>query len=902
MGTEELTSRAQRISRVDLSLLHTKLARPRLPPSYVPRPLVNKLLEAGTRGSLTVVSAGPGWGKTLTTAAWAAVGAAERRVAWLSLDEADNEPRTFWAYFIAALRGTGGVPPDNPLAELLPLPGDRTRFLRRLAVGLTQLPTSITIVLDDFHLISEPELLEGLTELLSHRIDQLHVVLLTRAGSPLPLHRLQMDGELTEIRARDLGFRAEEASVLFTGHGVPVTQDEALMLVDRTEGWAAGLRLAALFLDRQPPRQIADFAGDDQTVTRYLAEEVLGRQSPEVRRFLMRTSLTERISSELAEVLTGEHRGQHRLETLEASNAFVVGLGPGRQWFRYHALMREMLRHRLAVEEPEQLPHLHRRAAEWFAENGQLVDALRHAADAGDWQLFGRVFVTRSISLLVSADRDAMGQVLLRVPEERLTDGPELALVAGARLFLAQRFEEMEPILAFVRSHVADASAASRAEVMVAQGLLATVVARSRGDMPMLMLKTREVLDLVAAHGGSLAEGSAVRAIALGSLGLAHLWSANVSRATDLFRQGLVAADSAGIELTKVNILAHLSLAAAEGGRLRSAGDYATQALELVDRRGWDAPSQAAPAYLALAMLELHRDNLAEAHRLLARGRAVAAPERAPRLAFDLLQARLDADRGRGDAARALMLRVDAGLEDWDPPALLARWRSMAEAELALASGNPLQALAILSGSKAPPSVSQQVCLARALLASGDAQGAEEVLTPLRDADLGEPVQHSDRAEVWILTALAADVRREDNRAMDAIRQALLASTATGTLRPFVRHNGQEMQRLLGRLKEVDALLSAAVDGLTAHLLTAVEDDPRGVVAQLTDRELMILRCLPSMMTNAEIAAQLFLSVNTVKVHLKHIFRKLDVETRRQAAQRARELGLMGEAGPAAPR
>jgi LuxR family maltose regulon positive regulatory protein len=232
-----------------------------------------------------------------------------------------------------------------------------------------------------------------------------------------------------------------------------VELDDVRLLVRRTEGWPAGMRLAALFL-RDPARSPGSFAGDDQAVTDYLVGEVLSSQPPEVQRFLLRTSVAERVSSGLAEALTDEPRAQHPLARLERSNAFVVGLGPGREWFRYHALLREVLQHRLRVEDPGAPADVHRRAAVWFAAHERPLDAMRHAADAEDWLLLGELFVTHALPLIVSADRAAVDRVLARIPRERLADGPALALCAAARMMHAGRFEEMGPYLELARSSV----------------------------------------------------------------------------------------------------------------------------------------------------------------------------------------------------------------------------------------------------------------------------------------------------------------------------------------------------------------------------------------------------------------------------------------------------------------
>jgi LuxR family maltose regulon positive regulatory protein len=897
MTTAEAEAPVPRPLEADLHLLPTKLARPRVPPMYVPRPLVNELLDAGTRRPMTVVSAGPGWGKTLATAAWAARGRGGRPVAWVSLDEGDNEPRTFWSYFVAAVRGALSVPPSNPLSQIVPGLRDEDQFHRRLLTGMSQLQAPVTVVLDDFHCIREPAVLSGVTELLRHRVDQLRLVVLTRSDPTLPLHRLRVEGDLAEIRARELGFDVPDASLLLEEHGLRVSTDDVRLLVDRTEGWPAGMRLASLFLARrESPRSAADFAGDDQTVTSYLAEEVLDSQPPDVRRFLLYTSITDRLSSELADELTGRGGSQHYLETLESSNAFVVGLGPGRQWFRYHALLREMLLHRLTVEQPEAVPDLHRRAAGWFAENGYAIQALRHAADAGDWALVGRLVVTQAFPLLVSVDREALYQVLDRIPTTRLADGPELAMCAAARLYFLGQYQDIQPYLESAAARLDEASPEARAGVVLS-GLIGSVaVARAAGDIPTMMNSASEALDLVSAGASALPAGPVCRAIALGNLGLGLLWSGRLRAALAPLEEGLAAIAGAPFELTKVNFLSHLGLVSVESGRLASGVGYATKAIELVEARAWGLPMQVATAYLALAVVHVQRNNIAQARLLLAQGREASVRERPSHLALGLAQVRLDAGQGRVGSARALLLRLEEEAADWQLPTFLARWWSITEAELDLAAGDPAAAAARIGPGvdREPPFVTERVCLARALFAGGDAQAADDVLRALRTAEIDESVQGGERVEMWLLTALAADALREDNRAVEAMRQAVAVAQPEGIRRPFVVWDGDRVRRILSRSREVDPGLSDLVDDVTSYLSAVSSDVPSGdLTAPLTDRELMILRFLPTMMTNTEIASELYVSVNTVKAHLKHIYRKLDVDTRRQAVHRARELGLL---------
>ncbi len=879
----------------------TKLARPRLPPSYVDRPTINRLMDADTMAPVTVVTAGPGWGKTLTAAAWAAGVPAVGPVAWLSLDAEDNQRRTFWSGFVAALRAAVPMPAGNPLATLTPGLARETENLRRVTDGLAALPTPVVVVLDEFQVLHDPELLAEIAALLRRPLPQLRLVLLTRSDPSLPLHRLRLTHDLAEIRSQDLAFTVSEATALLAANHVEVSADGVELLVNRTEGWPAGLRLAALFLARQQGsrRQPSDFAGDDQAVVDYLHEEVMAWHSPQIRQFLMRTSIVERVNGGLAEALTGASRGQQHLEALEGSNAFVVGLGPGREWFRYHSLLREMLLHRLTVAQPDQVPELHRRAARWFAEQGEVIEALRHAADAEDWTLFGRLFTTQAAPLTVSAERAALDRVLARVPVRLLWESAELALSAAARLLYAGRFEEMHPYLARATALLADCGAETRSATKVGALMMSAAVLRGRGDIEGLLRTARSVLDELAGPAMALPVASAYRTVALSNLGTGLLWFGRLAEAERHLTQALAEAPG-GLDVARVNVLSHLAVVAVSSGRLNEGFDRGTAAVAIVDARGWAPLPQGATAHLALALANVQWNHLDEAQAQLTLGRRAAVLDRAAHTAMELAQVQLDTCLGRLGAARDRMTQLRHDSAGWELPTYLARWLETTEAEIDLAAGDPAAAMARLArlesrdeqGSPYPRAFIGQ---ARAALALGDTATATSILEPLRDADLPAVVT----VPVWLLTALIADRDRHDESAQRALARAIDIAAPEGIRRPFVDLGPTQLPRLLLAHRRIEGGRAEFTDQLAADLglEESTNTEASAPARTLSDRELSILRFLPTMMTNPEIAAELYVSVNTVKAHLKRIYAKLDVSNRRAAVHRARELGLLSGGG-----
>jgi LuxR family transcriptional regulator, maltose regulon positive regulatory protein len=871
-------------------LLGAKLARPQIPAGYLERPRISNLLDAGSDTSLTIVSAGPGWGKTSAVAAWAEH--LRDPIAWVSLDAEDGEPRMFWSYVLAALRAAATVPADNPLADLVPRPVPDAETTRLIVDGLNRLPTRVGLVLDDLHEVGSAVVLEAIEALLRRRIDRLRLVLITRSDPTLPLHRLRLAGDLTEIRAADLAFTADEAVALFVNDGLDTGAVPMSRLLERTEGWAAGLRLAALALRRDASGSaLAEFAYDERATADYLADEVLAGQPAELRTFLLHTSVVDRLTADLADALTGDGDGASRLERLTQANAFVVALGTEGHWYRYHPMLREMLRQHLSMSEPHLVAALHRRAALWFASHGSPVEAVRHAAMAPDWGLLGRVLVTRAVPRLVSADRDALAGVLARLPDADGHDGFEVHLSAAARLLSVRQFAAMAPHVSLGWSALRRTEPDLRPAATVALHVLELAQARIRGDADAIVMHSTRALDLLRGEAASVPAADEYTAITLGNQGMGLLWSGAQREAERSLREGLAAAQETDVEVTRVDMLGHLGLAATLSGRLREAHVLASEAVELAGARGWSALEQVSSAYLTLAFVALQWNELEEADAQLRLGLAAQPTwaDRLPLTALRITEVMVHAVRGRLARAREGILQLRSDFADWHAPEFLLRWGAIAAAEVALTSGDHgrvAEIIAVPTGD-APPGPEERVCLARALLAAGQPDRALQMVSAVRDLDTGAAV------DAWLITALAADHNREDHRANAAIAKALQVAEPEAWRRPFVTAHPDRLARLVDRVIR----LTPQPSQFARSLLTELDRQGFRVDGQvrepLTDRELTVLEHLPTMLSNAEIATQMFVSVNTVKAHLKSLYRKLDVSSRRQAVQRARELQLL---------
>jgi LuxR family maltose regulon positive regulatory protein len=428
--------------------------------------------------------------------------------------------------------------------------------------------------------------------------------------------------------------------------------------------------------------------------------------------------------------------------------------------------------------------------------------------------------------------------------------------------------------------------------VRIGHRLLIAALARNRGDMPTLVGTAGEALELVSGPGVVLPAAAEYRAVALGNLGTGLLWSGHLDEAEQRLREAMVTGEDTQLEAARINMWGHLGIITAASGRLHEAFGHAQRAVDLVGARGWAPLPQASAAYLALAMVNLRWNRVDEALAGLEQGRSESGFDLVPICALTFALARLHASQGRPAAARDELHRLRHELDGWEPPVYLARWGAVTEAEIDLAEGRHAAALHELrllesSGGLLP---AEKFCLARALLAAGETHAAEATLLELRDGE-----RTGVEVDVWVLSALVADRLREDNRALDALQRAVELARSEGIRRPFVALAPEHVHRLLGHLQQVDPGADAFVRELVADL-TLDDQSPIAVEIlseNLTDRELSVLRFLPSMMTNEEIAAELYVSVNTVKAHLKRIYRKLGVVSRREAVRRAHDLGVI---------
>jgi LuxR family transcriptional regulator, maltose regulon positive regulatory protein len=819
-------------------------AVPQLPPATVSRPRLEAYLDAQAELPLTLVGAPAGSGKTVMLAGWAAA----RNAAWLTLGPRHREVGRLWRDLIAALRATGvDVQIDAPAWGL----GEG--FALRLADALGAAGARPALVLDDLHLLRGPAV-DAIGDLVAYGGNSLRLLVATRADPHLPLQRLRMQGRVGELRTANLAFTSDEAAQLLDGLGLSLRPEQVDRLVSRTEGWAAGLRLAGLSLagDPDPDAFIAGFTGDDRAIADYLTGEVLATQPPGIREFLLRTSVTDRVCGALADALTSGSHGARTLAELERDGMFLVPLDRHGTWYRYHALFAELLRARLRLEHPELESELHARAAAWLAHEGLVHEAIAHMVATDDPSVLGSLIAEHWIELLLEVHPPEALEAAAEVPG---ADSRLVVAAASAALCTGD-----------------SAAAGARLDGVVLADPEAAAVAA--------LLRARAYDDVEGcrrAASALLGAGDAARALALVHLGGAEFAAGSPDAAGDRLEAAAAIATECGFDGLLIPCLGRTAALELVGGRLERAEAAAHAAIALAEPRGRLTGAAAAWAFATLAAVHWHRDELDQAERR-ADAAATAAHLRRERqavVAIRALRAHLVAGRGDADRARAMLRGVPS------PPAgsLLARWlEALGPAAWAVGhDGMPASGAA------------DAIAAAAARLAAGDPPAARRRVAQVLEPASG--AHGSTRVHACLVDAVARQALGEAEAAGRALERALDSASQDGYRRPFA-DGGPAVRRLLER----HAAGATAHGPLVAELLDGLEPAraaATGLLEPLSDRERAVLRLLPTLLSNTEIAGELFVSVNTVKTHVKSVYRKLDVRSRREAVARARELRLI---------
>ncbi len=908
-------------------VLATKLYIPPVRPNAVSRPRLIERLNGGLRGGagVTLISAPAGFGKTTMVSEW--ISACNLPAAWLSLDAGDNDPIRFLTYLVAAFQTLaqkkGGDIGSGALTLLQSLqPPAPESVLTTLVNELSSISDSFILVLDDYHVIDSQSVDQALTFLVEFLPRSIHLVIATREDPPLPLARMRARGQLTELRAADLRFTpAEAAEFLNQAMGLSLTPEDITALEERTEGWIAGLQLAALSMQNRQDTSsfIQSFTGSHRFVLDYLVEEVLRTQPEHVRDFLLQTSILDRLCGSLCDVITGQEDGRQMLDTLEHGNLFVIPLDDQRQWYRYHHLFAEVLQTHLREAQPERIVPLHRRASLWFEQNDLPPEAIRHALAASDYEraadLIEKIWLVMDLSYQ-SATWLGWAKVL---PVDQIRARPVLCVGYAWALLSVGEIEASEDRLREAE-HWLEPAENPRADwpsrmVVVDEAefrSLPASIAAARayralalGDTGSTKMYARKALALVP-------EGENIhRTQATALLGMAEYAEGNLPAAEQeflKFQAMMWLANNIANAISITYILADILLIQ---GRLQEAASAYRKALKQAADRGALSFLGASDLYRGLSEvlceqgdLEGAAQQLQTAHKMGERSALTGWPHR-----LCVAQARIK--EAQGDVAGALELLDEAERKHVrnpmpDRPIAALRARTWAR------HGRLAEALIWVSEQNLSPDDElsylrefEHLTLARVLIgryktgrADGDLHVSLKLLARLlQAAEAGGRI--GSVIEILIVQALAHQAQDEQPQALTSLERTLTLAEPEGYVRIFA-DEGEAMRVLLEPLSRRPSsvccgyaarLLAALAQTVPASKLPAIPQNPT-LPEPLSDRELEVLKLLRSELSGPEIARQMIVSLNTLRSHTKNIFAKLGVSNRRAAVRRAEELGL----------
>ncbi len=932
-------------------LLTTKLYIPPIRLGLVSRPRLIERLNAGLDRKLTLISAPAGFGKTTLMSEW--VGNCGRPIAWVSLDESDNDPVRFLAYFVAALQKVEPNIGEGVLnAFQAPQPPPIESVLTVLINEIVAISFPFALVLDDYHLITAQPIHDALTFLLDHLPGNMHLVIATRADPPLPIARLRGRGQLTELRLTDLRFTPDQVTEFLNQvMGLDLSADDVAALASRTEGWIAGLQMAAASMQGQEDVAgfIQAFTGSDRYILDYLVEEVLQRQPNHVQTFLLQTAILDRLTGPLCDAVTGRLeirdqattnlQSQAILEYLESSNLFIVPLDNERQWYRYHRLFADLLRKRLHQSQPDLVQTLHRRASAWYEQNGSMAEAIDHALSAGDFERAAHLVEQVAEATLMRSEIATFLGWVEALPDELVRARPLLCIYhAGALLWGSRPLDAIEARLQDAVE--ADPDGSVTGKVAAIRALLAALQGEVRHSTEL----SHRALELLPE------ESLFLRSVVVGSLGLVHLWSDDLVAATRIFDELARIGQKTGNLMFTVIALRRLARLRTRQGQLYEARALYEQALELaVDRQRRPLPI-AGFALIGLGELWREWNDLEAATRHLAEGIKLARKwGESGTIEGYMTLARVRQALGDEDGAREaiqkaqrLALKTDTTeLDDLGVALQQARlWiaqgnleatlRWVKERGLALSPALPAPSAAEGSGVEGPvlsgvegsdrdagPAASEasddlldyhlrkyeHLVLARVLIKQDQPDEALALLDPLLPR-MEQQGRTGLVIEIQVLRALAFQAQGDDAQALAALEQALSLAEPGGYVRIFV-DEGPPMARLLyeaaargiaptyvGRLLVAfDTSESASEYGSIGATPTHTHSQP--LIEPLSEREIEVLQLIAEGLSNREIARKLFLSMSTVKVHTYNIYSKLGVHSRTQAVAKARALGIL---------
>ena len=879
-------------------LLKTKLHIPHRRPDMVPRSLLIKQLNERIQRKLTLITAPAGYGKTNLASEWThslqSEDTSNNRITWLSLEEADSEPIRFLSYVIAALQQ---VAPEIGVGALSLFEGAQSppinTVLNELINDIAGLDYHIMLVLDDYHVISHPEIHEALRYLVEHQPHQMHLVITSREDPPLPLPRLRARGEMAEIRMHDLRFSLDETTQFFSHSMKLDLESEVISVLEaRTEGWIAGLQLAGIVLKNLPDHQafMDTFSGSHRYVLDYLTDEVLQSQDEEVRQFLVQTAILKRFNTDICQAVTGNANSQFILEQLEQTNMFIVPLDHERVWYRYHHLFADSLLTELSKAEASEL---YKKASAWHEANDMIFEAVTYALDSADPEFMADMIdvALQQETIWSSGNLVLYSSWLEKLPAQVLANRPHLSLNAAFVLYLSGRFDDALQLIALAETDLAAQPASPEVENLLA------LVALYRGSIAAVRGDVEQAIELITFAQSRLPRADHMaHARAHFSLGVANENSGQADDAAKNFLRASEKAQSAGVLHLAVHARCSAAQVLIDLGRLNLAEQACRTAIDLAEGQRFP------PLGVALSILggiALERNDLASAEQLLNEGIALSSQRMLLIHVIAGMASYVHLTVCQGNTAEFLNAidEVNAILEEYDEEYDVDRFYLVAAAHQArmhifLADRQAVDqwAKAYQASRSDSPFEYAELTLVRYLLMSGDYEAVPSILQPLLDA-----ARHEGRfrasMEIKLLFSRYCQDKGDIPTALKWLSEALEIAAPEGFIRIFL--DEAPVLELLPQVRETAPDLVDAILGQQKSPDDVERPAQPQLPEPLTEQELNILALIVGGKTNQQIADELVVTLGTVKWHVHNILQKLGVNNRTQATIRAQELGLL---------
>jgi LuxR family maltose regulon positive regulatory protein len=863
--------------------------------STIDRPALLDALDAASDSQFTVVTAPAGSGKTVLVRSWLETRRTTEQHAWSAVERGERDPQRFWTALVSAVGRSS--PLESWSEDMVAAPGfNADAVIARLIEELVP-RTGLTLVIDDVHEVKSSELLRQLTTFLDRLPASTHVVLITRHDPQLGLHQRRLDGQLSEIRIDQLRFTVDESRELFAVAGISLSDDGLQLLHQRTEGWVAGLRLAAVSMAKHPdPEQfVREFSGSERTVAEYLIAEVLNSLPDEVRRLLVYTSILDRVNGELGDLLTGDVSSERHLSSLAETGSFVISLDAGGVWFRFHHLFADLLATELRRAHADEIPGLHLAAAHWLATHGYVLEAIDHALAADDHDLVAGMLVEHYFSLMLDGRQATVRSQVNAAVSRSAT--PELAVVVAADELIGGSLEQAAAQLALAEKRAVEVPAARRPRFDMMLYATRLSLATRIGDFQSVLAAPQPAaLFAEALSTEELAMQSDVLALMLMHLGIVEVWS---GRRED-GEQHLVAAEDVARQIRRPYLEASCQVHRAQSlswSSFTNARPVAEAALATAERHGWQDDPVTGAALVVLGSCLAATGMIEEAEQAFNRADQTLRPDLEPAIGFQLHTGHGVVNLVKANYADAIAdfrqaERLGRRLATSSPMALQSTCAMLYAATLAGDDDLARTVLDRLTDGERNSGEVREVMAARALT-EGNAEAALAALGPtiMKAAEMHHGLV---LIRSLLLDARAHQLLDQGPAARASVERALDLAEPDGLIIPFLWVDCIDL--LDGHPRHETAhvsFLTEVLDVLSGSRLGRGPRRLKSPVVSLSDTELRVLRFLPTNLTAGEIASEIYVSVNTVKTHMRNIYTKLDAHSRGEAVECARELGLL---------